>query len=463
MTIRKRWILTLAFIAIISILVNSFVLSILTSRYFNQYLDETYQSRCKEIVAYLKNEFMDNSNGTTKVDTATQTMQMEEGLDSYLGESIIQIKVYDDQDNLIAQAKDESYDNGKNSMNNMMGMMGRTTRGYDVVDVFNITDNKTVIGVVHITRFTTSANSYAAKMFQSSLIRNSAASLVIVIFVVFFLGWFMSKRISRDLRKTADMAREIDLGTENTYELSNTAEIRAIQQSLQSLGSRLKLKQKARKTLVDEMVHQTRTPLTILKMHLEGIEDGVIDMQPEEMKVCENQIQNLSDIIINISSLIEADAEEKEIQTENFELYQFLKQISNGMRAQFEKKQIHFELLSNEKIQMNSDKYKIGQSIYNILTNAYKFTAEQGKVELRYQLEKEEVLIQIKDNGCGMTQEEQEHIFDAYYKNDMEIGKGGDGLGLYVAKQNIEGLGGRIQIESKKGSGSSFTLRIPMK
>lgn len=441
-------------------------MSVLTSHYFNQYLDETYQVRCKEIVAYLQKEFQ-NEGKTAKTDNETNslktnTTKMEEGLDSYLGESITQIKVYDSSDTLIAQAKDDTDSGGANSMSNMMGMMRRSAaRGYDVVDVMKISVHGETLGEVHITRFTTSANSYAAKMFQSSLFRNSLISLGLVILIVLVLGWFMSKKISKDLRKTANMAKDIDMGNDRTYAFSTTTEIRAIQQSLVSLGSRLKLKQKARKTLVDEMVHQTRTPLTILRMHLEGIEDGIIEMEPEEMKVCENQIQNLSDIITNISSLIEADTQEKALSMENFELHQFLKQICSGMRAQFERKQIQFELLTTEKVHVTSDKYKIGQSIYNILTNAYKFTPKDGTVTINYCVEPQYISIEITDDGCGISKEEQEHIFEAYYKKDKELGAGGDGIGLFVAKQNMEDIGGILLVESKEGYGSKFTLKIP--
>lgn len=454
MTIRKKWILTLAFIALLSILVNSSVLSVLTSQYFNQYLDETYQSRSEEIVSYLQKEL-----STTK----EQSSLIQQRLDSYLGESIIQIQVYDTKNTLLAQAKEDGFADGQYNMSNRMGMMNRASqRGYEVVDVKQLSNQGKALGEVHVTRISSSANSYAAKKFQSSLFQNSLVSLGIVILIVFGLGWYLSKRISKDLKKTANMAHQIDLGIEEAYTYSNTTEIRTIQQSLVSLGSRLKLKQKARKTLVDEMVHQTRTPLTILRMHIEGMEDGVIEMQPEEMKVCENQIQNLSDIITNISSLIETGTDEKALSIETFELHQFLKQISNGMRAQFEKKEIQYEFLSTEKIQVTSDKYKIGQSIYNLLTNAYKFTPKHGTVQFSYQKDKTQIHIIIQDFGCGMTKEEQAHIFDAYYKRDTTTGNGGDGLGLFIAKQNMQSIGGNIRVESQKGIGSTFILDIPM-
>jgi two-component system sensor histidine kinase BaeS len=347
-------------------------------------------------------------------------------------------------------------------MGMMHGMRNGMRARYDIVDNLHITGKNGILGEVNITRNSTSDNSYAAKMFQSSLFKNSLLSVGIVIVLVFFLGLFMSKKVSKDLIQTANMAQNIEVDKETAIHFSKTKEIRIIQQSLQSLNARLKLKQKARKTLVDEMIHQTRTPLTILKMHLEGIEDGVIDMKAEEIKVCENQIDNLSDIISNISSLIDAGANENAVVLEEFELYQFIKQIVNGMRTQFQKKNIDFQLLTTEKIQVKTDQYRLGQSIYNILTNAYKFTPNGGCVSVNYRTENSNIKIEIVDSGCGMKEEEQLKIFDAYYKNSKGEGKAGDGIGLYVVKENMDKLKGRIEVESKEGKGSKFILVLPL-
>ncbi|MDD3417767.1 MAG: HAMP domain-containing sensor histidine kinase [Lachnospiraceae bacterium] len=452
MTIRKKWILTLGLIAVITIVVNSFVLSFLTSHYFNNYLDENYDQTCNEIVNYLSKELSLGNYSESQISVE---------LHAYLGDSITQIKVYDNSGSLIAEATDDTQSGTGHGMGMMRGMMSGMNSRYDIVDDFHITGNNENLGEVHITRYSTSGNSYAAIMFQNSLIRNSLISVGIVMILVFLLGLFMSKRVSKDLIQTADMAQNIEVGKENLIRYSTTKEIRIIQKSLESLESKLKLKQKARKTLVDEMVHQTRTPLTILKMHLEGMEDGVIQMKSEEFKVCENQIDNLSDIITNISSLIDAGTNESKVVLEEFELYQFMKQIVNGMRSQFQKKNIDFRLLTSERIQVKTDKYRLGQSIYNILTNAYKFTPSGGNVSLNFYRESDTIKIEIADTGYGIKEDEQVKIFDAYYKKSKDTGDAGDGIGLYIAKENMESLNGRIEVQSKEGKGSKFILVLP--
>ena len=449
MTIRKKWILTLGMIAVISIFINSFVLSFLTSRNFNDYLDSSHEETCKDIVDLLTKE-MDKKN------LSQERLDVE--LDAFLGRSILQIKVFNGDGDLIANVIDDA----QVSTEHGMGMMHQKNNRNNIVDSYEIVSNQGKLGEVHITRFSTAGNSYAAEMFQSSLFRNSLLSIGVVMIVVFFLGLSMSKKVSKDLIQTAMMAQNIENGIDNTRPDSNTKEIHMIQTSLESLETKLKLKNKARKTLVDEMVHQTRTPLTILKMHLEGMEDGVIQMDADEVKVCEGQVDNLTDIIKNMSELIDVEADERKVMLENVEIDLFLKQILNGMKSQFHKKGIELELSTQDKINIQTDPYRLGQTVYNILTNAYKFTPSGGHVFIQYQLKSSDLQINIEDDGKGISEEEQSKIFDAYYKGDNEINSKGDGLGLFIAKQNMESLNGQIHVISKEGIGSKFILSIPL-
>ncbi len=455
MSIRKRWILTFGIIAILVVIVNSFVLGVLISRYFNRYLDQNYEQTCNQLSDYLKNAL------ASDVVTAEQ-MNVE--LEAYLDDSITKIKVYDIKGNLLAQAYDSSASNysGMGMMHeHMMSGTDETTTGYEVVDSITIQNENGTLGTVHITRESVSGNSEAAKMFQKSLRINSLFTIGILLPIIILFAVLMSRRVSKDLKDTAIMAQNIEDGKENSIQHSKTQEIQIIQRSLTSLETRLKMKQQARKTLVDEMVHQTRTPLTILKMHIEGIEDGVVEMDKEHIRICENQVDNLEDIITNISSLIDAKSDRPQVSLEELDLHPFIKQIGNGMKAQFHKKKIEFILPSTDHIMIHTDKYLLGQSIYNLLTNAYKFTPAHGTVQLSYRKEKEAVIIEVNDTGCGIKKEDQKKIFDAYYKKNSENGKAGDGLGLFVVKENVERVGGNVNVISEENQGSTFYIILP--
>lgn len=269
----------------------------MTNRYFKDYIKENYEIHFDQIVEY-------STNALKYKDFSVNQMAIE--LETHLVDPITRIKVYDKNSILIA---DVSTDNktfyGKGMMSGMMNRMMDTQ--FEEVDHAKVLDGNEVIGQINITKYSSAENSIAAWMFRSSLIRNSLYSIGIVLVITIMIGIVVSKKMSRDLIHTADMAQKIDIGNSTVALHSKVKEIRVIQQSLESLSSRLKLKQKSRKTLIDELLHQVRTPLTILKTHLEGIEDGVIDMTPDEIRICENQIENITSIITNMSGMIDAE------------------------------------------------------------------------------------------------------------------------------------------------------------
>lgn len=451
MTIRKKWILTLGIIALISILINSFLISFMISRYFNQYLDENYDNTCNEITAYLSEEIGRGDYTESKINSK---------IESYLSDLVSGIKVYDTKGNIIGEVDISEITSSGHSMGMMNNMMNSRDLDNQVVDSISIEYGGEVVGEVHIIRDSSTNDSYDVKMFQNSLVKNGIISLTIVFIIVIFLGWIMSRRVSRDLVSTAEMAQNLDMGLKSNIKYSGTKEIGVIQNSLESLGSRLRLKQKARKTMVDEMVHQTRTPLTILKMHIEGFEDGVIDFNKEEFKICQDQIENLSNIINNIGSLIEDGENNKKITIEDFELRSFITQIINGLNNQFKKKNISIKLLENNDLIIRSDKYRLGQSLYNIITNAYKYTDVGGSVNISYKFSDGRTIIEVEDNGSGILEKDISKIFNAYYKGEHDQNENSQGLGLYIAKENIKEINGDIKVQSEKNKGTKFTILL---
>lgn len=454
MTIRKQWLIILVLVAVLSVVVNSFVLSSLTDKYFKDYVQDNYEKHFNQIVAYIT-ETLSAENYSKN--------QMAVQLETHLVDPINRIKVYNGEGLLLADVSSNN-SMGKGMMNGhgMHGMMmGNYNPGLEEIDHAEIQYENKVIGQVNITKYSSAENSIDAWLFQSSLIENSLYSIGIVLIFVIIIGILISKNTSKDLIMTADMAQNIDIGNKTIKLRSNVKEIRVIQQSLESLQTRLKIKQKSRKALIDEMIHQTRTPLTIMKTHLEGIEDGVIELTPEEIKICENQIENITNIITNMSSMIDAEKEFDTNKKEKINISHLLRQIVSGLRAQYEKKEIELDLIGNEKINIFTDPYKLSQAIYNILTNAYKYTNPGGRVQINYQLVKDEVLITIEDNGIGISKEEQNKIFEAYYRSDYVLNSDGEGIGLYVAMENMKSINGKLSVSSELNKGSKFTLHLP--
>ena len=455
MTVKRQWMLVLIFSAIISVVINSLVLSTLINSYFQDNTRKNYETHYEQIVKFSREALVEQYS----------SQQLALQLETHLIDPIVRIKLYDANGDLLADVGSRFNMNMMNGRGNMMGkkwmyrMLGSQT---EEVDSSVITVNGMTLGRLDIVRYSSIADSTQSRMFIISLIGNSILSFVIVLILMLIIGSGISRRMSKDLMNTAALAASIDLGSENNIEKSKVREILVIQQSLETLRSKLKLKQVSRKRLLDELVHQTRTPLTILKTHLEGFEDGVLEMTPDEIKTCEAQIESITMTIANMSAMIDAEQNLDTIKIEDVEINQLLKQIVGALKNQFTKKQIDLNLLNHQKIMIKTDQYKLSQSIYNILTNAYKFTEQNGKVSVSYEKVGTGLKIVIEDTGSGIRDEDKEHLFDAYYRAPNTSNIPGEGIGLYIVKENLNQINGSIEVESQVGKGSKFIFTMPV-
>lgn len=113
------------------------------------------------------------------------------------------------------------------------------------------------------------------------------------------------------------------------------------------------------------------------------------------------------------------------------------------------------------KINYEGDEELVQQIWINLIGNAIKFSAEQGTVYVTLQETMNSVLVEIKDEGIGMAEEIQRHIFEKFYKGDPARTDSGNGLGLAIVKRIMEICQGNIAFQSKAGAGTSFTVTLP--
>ena len=449
MTVKRQWMLALVFSVALSVLINSLVFSTLVNRYFVEYSTENYNAHIDQLTAFATDAL---SGGEYS------GRQLEMQLGSHLSDPINRIRLYSADGTLLADVGGTG--------NPMMGMMRSPVMNRVMgsasaeADSLDISKDGVLLGKLLVNRYSSIGNSLGTRRFMLSLVGYSVLSFGVVFALTFLIGHFISKKMSRDLMLTAQQAVELDLGNEVRLVPSNVKEIRTIQQSLETLQSRLKLKQTSRKKLVDELVHQTRTPLTILQTHLEGFRDGVIQFNPEEVGTCEAQISNLSSIITNMSGLIDAEKEIDAVNLAPVDVCVLIRQITAGLKAQFDRKSIALEVDCPQKMTVQTDYYKLSQAVYNLLTNAYKFTPAGGTVSVSCATRGNERIIAVQDTGVGIPLSEQAHVFDAYYRGANSVHTEGEGIGLYIVSENLRRIGGRIELQSTQGKGSRFTIHL---
>lgn len=445
MTIKKLWLSILIFISVVAIGINALIFSTLTDKYFMNYLTKEYEKNVEKIISYTKNSLNSEEGSLQKLTVELQVL---------LKEPIVGIKLYSPQDVLLLEIYNT---NNTNGMGKMKGF------GQKELNEYMVTEKGKILGKLNIIKHGSARTSMIGKMFKSSLLMNSLLSILISLIFSIIIGIIVSRKMSIALTKTAEFADNIQFGIKGNYEKTSIEEINRIRESLYELDTRLRIKQKNRKELIDQLIHQTRTPLAILKSHLEGIEDGVIEMNNDEINTWSQQLDNINSIIKNMSGMIDGNKENDNLNLEKLDISEIINQIISSLKTQFDKKNMKIIFLENISLEIETDRYKLSQVLYNLLTNAYKYSNDNTNVELKLKRLNENIEIQIIDQGIGIKPDELDKIFDAYYRAGDALEIDGDGIGLYVVKENIRQIKGSIEVVSTYGVGTSFKIILPCK
>lgn len=208
------------------------------------------------------------------------------------------------------------------------------------------------------------------------------------------------------------------------------------------------------------VTHEIRTPLTILSGNLNRL--PLSDINSEESKAMKRQIDIIKKIVDDVLDLSKMDTGQFVLRKETVQLSNFITRIFDAFRSNFESKKIDYQLLNYLQAEsyLSADQVFLERVLNNIIHNAFKYTPEGGKVHVLIENDAEgQLLIRIKDNGIGIPAEFQSKIFDQFYQINNDINAaGGSGVGLAFSKEVITKLGGKLDVTSKPGSGSEFTI-----
>jgi len=214
--------------------------------------------------------------------------------------------------------------------------------------------------------------------------------------------------------------------------------------------------------------HELRTPLNsiLLLSKLIKEEPDCSQEQIDKATVINAAGKDLKSLIDNILDLSRIEAGKTTFSLQSIDLREVLEELILLLKPQFEAKQLTLLLTIHEQLPeaIYTDGEKVRQILKNFLSNALKFT-ERGMVSVIAEPEGTQMIrLNVKDNGIGIDEEKQAHIFGAFQQADGSINRrhGGTGLGLTISRQLAELLGGKITLDSTLGEGASFSLHIPV-
>ena len=212
------------------------------------------------------------------------------------------------------------------------------------------------------------------------------------------------------------------------------------------------------------IAHEIRTPLTLIKGGLERLKEGdaVINSYSKELNRVYKNTDRLSRLVNEVLDLKKIERTEVKLNLSSVNLKWFLENIIDVFR--FRENEASLVLKTpKEPIWIRSDKQLLESIVYNLISNAIKYSNADVKIEINlFKPALNQISIQVKDNGFGIKKEEQQLIFERLYQSDEHL-KTGTGIGLAIVKQYVGLLKGHIDLKSDLNKGSTFTVTFPYK
>lgn len=221
-------------------------------------------------------------------------------------------------------------------------------------------------------------------------------------------------------------------------------------------------------SFVSTVSHELRTPLTAIRAYVEALLEHVgspnVDMQRQFLGVIDEQSLKLRRLIDSVLELSQLESGRFRMSREPFDLAALSEEAASLLRAMADPKRITLRVdTSAPEIVVEADRNLLKRVLYNLGSNAIKFTHEGGTVTFKVAAEGRTVRVRVEDTGIGIPKEEIERIFDKFYQIDSSLSREypGVGLGLTVSRSIVEWHGGEIVAESEMGVGSRFTVVLP--
>jgi len=204
--------------------------------------------------------------------------------------------------------------------------------------------------------------------------------------------------------------------------------------------------------------HEIKTPLAIIQSYASALRKD--ELPPEEKHEFIDTIveasKKLSELVTNVLKLNKLENQEI-IQTETYALDEQLRCCMLALEEKFDEKNIEFDADLDE-IAITTDEILMEIVWNNLLTNAIKFTQNDGLVKIELRKKAGQAIVKVSDTGCGMSEETCRRIFDRFYQGDTSHAEAGNGLGLALVKRVVDLVDGNITAESEPGKGTTFTV-----
>jgi len=285
------------------------------------------------------------------------------------------------------------------------------------------------------------------------------------------IGSISARRITVPLARVAMATQQIARGQRDVLigETTRVRELDGIATSVNDLSRALGEQEALRRRLTADMAHELRTPLATLQSHLEALIDGVWQPDTARLGGLHEEILRINRLVMALEQLAVYEGDAAGLNRSMTDVGALVGGIVRNHEPQFREKGValRFAPLSpasrNGAPGLDVDADKLSQAIINLLSNALKYTAGGGSVDVRMDAGPDGAEIRVADTGIGISAEDLPRVFERFYRADNSRSRdtGGAGIGLSIARAIVEAHGGTIRASSEPGRGSEFVITLP--
>lgn len=320
-----------------------------------------------------------------------------------------------------------------------------------------------VIGVVLI-------NASTQDIYNSISEITNKALLVFIISLIVIIGisFYYSGMITKPFKTLLHAIKEISEGHfDDTIDVKGHLEIEEISVAFNHMTKQLQEIEQSRQEFVSNVSHELKTPLTSIKVLADSLltqKDLPIELYQEFLQDINHEIEREDKIINDLLSLVKMDKKEAVINIEDSNINELIESILKRLKPISKTRNIDLIYDSNRDIVAQIDEVKLSLAITNLIENAIKYNLDDGWVKISLDADHKFFYLKVIDSGVGIPKDEQEKIFERFYRVDKARSRdtGGTGLGLAITRNIILMHKGFINVQSKLGEGTTFTVRIPL-
>jgi signal transduction histidine kinase len=297
-----------------------------------------------------------------------------------------------------------------------------------------------------------------------TLLERLALALAAGIVLAGLLFLWLSRRLTEPVRV---LTRATELVAAGRYDVDipearGHDEVALLTERFRGMVAELAEAERLKRSFLMSVSHELRTPLTAIRGHVEALREGIV-VEPDQVRasldIVAAETDRLERLVGDVLDLAKLQAHRFTVRTEEVDLNRVLDQAYGAFAEEARRRDIDYRLEGEGDAPIIvSDGDRVLQVITNLLSNAFRWTPDGGRIELALAQSNGDVSVEVLDTGPGVPPAERARIFEAFVSDDLN----GTGLGLPIARELAIALGGHIDLQSQVGSGSRFKLVLPL-